>query len=71
MPGMMDTVLNLGFNDEAVEGIAKKSKANRPDLPLGTKVNPSPLVSKNGNGRIFFLGEWKPRKVKKEPIDPI
>jgi pyruvate,orthophosphate dikinase len=25
MPGMMDTVLNLGLNDEAVEGIAKKS----------------------------------------------
>ena len=25
MPGMMDTVLNLGLNDKAVEGIAKKS----------------------------------------------
>jgi len=25
MPGMMDTVLNLGLNDEVVEGIAKKS----------------------------------------------
>ncbi|MCD8287219.1 MAG: pyruvate, phosphate dikinase [Porphyromonadaceae bacterium] len=25
MPGMMDTVLNLGMNDEAVEGIARKS----------------------------------------------
>ncbi|MCF7792779.1 MAG: pyruvate, phosphate dikinase [Candidatus Cloacimonetes bacterium] len=25
MPGMMDTVLNLGLNDEAVEGLAKKS----------------------------------------------
>ncbi len=25
MPGMMDTVLNLGLNDESVEGIAKKS----------------------------------------------
>ncbi|MCK5536290.1 MAG: pyruvate, phosphate dikinase, partial [Bacteroidales bacterium] len=25
MPGMMDTVLNLGMNDVAVEGIAKKS----------------------------------------------
>ncbi|MEM9984671.1 MAG: pyruvate, phosphate dikinase, partial [Bacteroidota bacterium] len=24
MPGMMDTVLNLGLNDEAVEGLAKK-----------------------------------------------
>src|SRR5690554_5451441 len=25
MPGMMDTILNLGLNDEAVEGIAAKS----------------------------------------------
>jgi len=25
MPGMMDTVLNLGMNDDAVEGLAKKS----------------------------------------------
>jgi pyruvate,orthophosphate dikinase len=25
MPGMMDTILNLGLNDEAVEGLSKKS----------------------------------------------
>ena len=24
MPGMMDTILNLGLNDEVVEGLAKK-----------------------------------------------
>ncbi len=29
MPGMMDTVLNLGMNDEAVVGIAKKSGNER------------------------------------------
>ena len=29
MPGMMDTVLNLGMNDVAVEGIAKKSGNDR------------------------------------------
>ncbi len=29
MPGMMDTVLNLGLNDNAVEGIAKKSGNSR------------------------------------------
>ncbi len=29
MPGMMDTVLNLGLNDEAVLGIAKKSGNDR------------------------------------------
>ena len=25
MPGMMDTILNLGLNDEAVEGLGKKT----------------------------------------------
>ena len=25
MPGMMDTILNLGLNDEVVEGLAKKT----------------------------------------------
>ncbi|MFV0376129.1 MAG: pyruvate, phosphate dikinase, partial [Mangrovibacterium sp.] len=29
MPGMMDTVLNLGLNDQAVQGIAKKSGNER------------------------------------------
>ncbi len=29
MPGMMDTVLNLGMNEDAVEGIAKKSGNDR------------------------------------------
>ncbi|HXL15288.1 MAG TPA: PEP/pyruvate-binding domain-containing protein, partial [Methylomirabilota bacterium] len=29
MPGMMDTVLNLGLNDQTVEGIARKSRNPR------------------------------------------
>src|SRR6185436_20521805 len=29
MPGMMDTVLNLGLNDETVEGIARKTRNPR------------------------------------------
>ena len=29
MPGMMDTVLNLGLNDETVEGLAKKANERR------------------------------------------
>ncbi len=28
MPGMMNTVLNLGLNDEAVIGLAKKTKTS-------------------------------------------
>ncbi len=29
MPGMMDTVLNLGLNDQSVEGISKKTNNPR------------------------------------------
>ena len=29
MPGMMDTVLNIGLNDESVEGLAKQSGSDR------------------------------------------
>ncbi len=29
MPGMMDTILNLGLNDEAVEGLARKANNDR------------------------------------------
>ena len=29
MPGMMDTVLNLGMNDAVVEGLAEKTKNPR------------------------------------------
>lgn len=29
MPGMMDTILNLGLNDQTVEGLAKKSRDRR------------------------------------------
>ncbi len=29
MPGMMDTILNLGLNDEVLEGLAKKTKNRR------------------------------------------
>jgi len=29
MPGMMDTVLNLGLNDNTVEGLAKQTKNER------------------------------------------
>ncbi|MEM9424214.1 MAG: hypothetical protein AAF975_05440, partial [Spirochaetota bacterium] len=29
MPGMMDTVLNLGLNDETVEGLARQTQNRR------------------------------------------
>jgi pyruvate,orthophosphate dikinase len=34
MPGMMDTILNLGLNDETVEGLAKQS--NKPEFAWDT-----------------------------------
>jgi pyruvate,orthophosphate dikinase len=36
MPGMMDTVLNLGLNDEAVQGLAKQSDG---DVRFATDAN--------------------------------
>ena len=44
MPGMMDTVLNLGLNDESVEGLAKQTSDERFALrllpPLRADVRP-------------------------------
>ena len=55
MPGMMDTVLNLGINDKAVEGLAKKTGnerfARRVDEPRGLVQ----MVSGHG-GAIDLLG---------------
>jgi hypothetical protein len=33
MPGMMDTVLNLGLNDAIVEGLAKQARARTRGTP--------------------------------------
>ena len=51
MPGMMDTVLNLGLNDTVVEGIAKKSGNARflvltPSAPFSTKCSKTRLPSR-------------------------
>ena len=36
MPGMMDTILNLGLNDEAVEGLAARpGTSGSPSTPTG------------------------------------
>ena len=36
MPGMMDTILNLGLNDEAVEGLAARDRQRAVRLRLAT-----------------------------------
>ncbi len=42
MPGMMDTILNLGLNDKSVEGLAKRS--NNPAFCLRFLSSPYPDV---------------------------
>ena len=47
MPGMMDTVLNLGLNDETVQGVARRS-GDRIGQLLVHRINP------NTDGRALF-----------------
>ena len=48
MPGMMDTILNLGLNDEAVEGLARRDR--QPALRLRLVPSADPDV-RRGRGR--------------------
>ena len=41
MPGMMDTVLNLGLNDESVRGLAAQSRSTGPRRKAGRQPTPS------------------------------
>ncbi len=43
MPGMMDTILNLGLNHQAVEGLAKKTNNPRFCLRLLPPLHPDVL----------------------------
>ena len=52
MPGMMDTILNLGLNDEAVEGLAKKTGLRQ--LP---PFHPDVLRRCYGAGQELLRGE--------------
>ena len=59
MPGMMDTILNLGLNDEVAEGMAKKT-----NIPLFVYDSYRRFVQMYGD----VVLEMKP--VNKEDIDP-
>ncbi len=39
MPGMMDTILNLGLNDETVAGLAKRTEATRASRGTATAAS--------------------------------
>src|SRR5436190_250887 len=55
MPGMMDTILNLGLNDKAVEGLNRRTQEYRRiyDIPdhIGTAVNVQMMVFGNTGDR--------------------
>ena len=43
MPGMMDTILNLGLNEEVVETLAEKFRQSTLGLGLLQKIHPDVL----------------------------
>ena len=61
MPGMMDTILNLGMNDEVVEIVAKKSKNSA--VCLGFLPTIPSDVWRRGDGRAKTAGR-RPRAVR-------
>ena len=48
MPGMMDTILNLGLNDESVEALAQRTGESA--LRLRLLSPPDPDVRQRGDG---------------------
>ena len=51
MPGMMDTILNLGLNDESVEGLAKTDQQPPLRLRLLPPFHPDVLRRGHGSGQ--------------------
>ena len=51
MPGMMDTILNLGLNEDVVDVLAKKSGNPRWALGLLPPLHPDVLRRGHGGGQ--------------------
>ena len=51
MPGMMDTILNLGLNEDVVEVLAKKIRQPQMGLGLLQKVYTDVLRRRHGSGK--------------------
>ena len=51
MPGMMDTVLNLGLNDESINGLIKQTENPRFALGLLSPLHPDVLQRRHGARR--------------------
>lgn len=54
MPGMMDTILNLGLNDVSVEGFAKKTGNPRFAYDSYSPVYPDVLGCRHGDEQIVL-----------------
>ncbi len=78
MPGMMDTILNLGLNDQAVEGLKARTGERplrlrqlppvHPDVRLGGPGDPQGHVRarvRGGQGRRRRQGRHRPRRSRR------
>ena len=54
MPGMMDTILNLGLNEEVVHVLAKKSGQSKMGLGLLQTIYPDVFRCRYGSGQEVF-----------------
>ncbi len=68
MPGMMNTILNLGLNDETAEGLAAKSQ--QPALRLRLLPPLHPDVRQSGAGSIDMESSTKPSTAQRRRSRP-
>ena len=74
MPGMMDTILNLGLNDQAVEGLAKKTSNPRFAYDCYRRFIQMYSDVVMELGKSFFeerIDAMKERKGVKQDIEPV
>ncbi len=60
MPGMMDTILNLGLNDEVVVGLRQEDQQSPLCLRLLPPLHPDVLRRGHGSGQEVLRGAYRP-----------
>ena len=66
MPGMMDTVLNLGLNDQTVEGLARRIIEGADIMKAGEFMGWSPtwmMGNRLGGKRLGIIGMGRDRQI--------
>ena len=61
MPGMMDTILNLGLNEEVAEVMAKKTRQPPLGLRLLPPLHPDVLRRRHGSRQEVLRGAHRRR----------